>query len=62
MDQSAKVLHSIELKKKDVGQKKIQDGRLKIQDGRHKNQFLQICSSEVNICDKLKEHKSFITF
>ena len=56
------VLHSIEFKKKDVGQKKIQDGRQKIQDGRLKNQFLPICSSGLNICDKLKEHNSFITF
>ena len=62
MGQSAKVLHSIEFLKKILCKKKIQDGRQKIQDGRLKNQFLPICSSGLNICDKLKEHKSFITF
>ena len=61
MGQSAKVLHSIEFLKKCCA-KKIQDGRQKIQDGRLKNQFLPICSSGVNICDKLKEHRRFITF
>ena len=55
------VLHSIEFQK-NVWAQKNPRWPPRIQDGQHENQFLSICSSGVNICDKLKEQKIFITF